>query len=129
MHIQSRIRSLSDSLNLAIQTVMDIIGSLMHAWRRRSTRPVVMRQEFVTIVRYYVGSAIDGYDCFPMDGDWEGRRPSELPPRLRRERRALADRRRRHVMALLDALGATRRRSWPGWSAAGSSTAPTATTG
>jgi hypothetical protein len=111
MPIRPRVRRLSRDLNLAVHLAIHTAGCItagaVHVWRDRHHphRGGNLRRELARMVRHYLASAVDGRDFFPVDGDREGRRPSQLPRQARRDRRESADRRRRQVMMLLDALG------------------------
>jgi hypothetical protein len=111
MPIRGRLRRIIRDLNLAahlaVHTADCIIASTRHVWRERHRRPGTIRHELAKILRCYVGCAVDGRDSFTVDGDFTGRLPSQLPAQTRRQRRALADRRRRCVTVLLRARGDT----------------------
>ena len=71
-------------------------------WRHSETS--VLRRLAVP-VRYFVATAVDPRTFFTCDGDDLGRQRKDLDQVARRQRRTLADLRRRHAGMLLRALG------------------------
>ncbi|MEJ3741806.1 hypothetical protein WEI85_00690 [Actinomycetes bacterium KLBMP 9797] len=94
---------------LAMQTASDIVHSAWHLWRTERSRiplPQLLRR-LVKICRYDLGGAVDPRMFFPIDAGVKGHRRRDLDRAGRRQRRGLADLRRRHASMLLHALGDT----------------------
>lgn len=80
-----------------------------YEWRQRHTpsrhgETSVLRRLAMPIC-HFVAGAVDPRTFFTCDGDGHGRRRKDLDRVARRQRRALADLRRRHAGMLLRALG------------------------
>ena len=100
-------RTIVTALYLAVQTASDITWNARHEWREHHTDmplPALLRR-LAKMCRYYLGGALDPRTFFAIDGDDRGRRRADLDRAARRQRRTLADLRRRHATMLLRALG------------------------
>ncbi len=113
MHIRKSVNRTSRNLNLAlhltVEITLSIIASARTDWRKAAVgrRLVAVCRNLLRSVRYYVSWAFDPHDYFAVDGDGAGRRRSRLNRGAQRQRRQLADLRRRRIGMLLQALGDT----------------------
>lgn len=103
------IRNLNLALHLSIEITLSVIASARADWRQAPAgqRLAAVCRKLPRSVRYFVGWATDPHDYFAVDGDHTGRRRSRLSAAERRQRRQLADLRRRRIGMLLRALGDT----------------------
>jgi hypothetical protein len=100
------ILSTTTGWHLAVQTGSDVLAGIWCECRDRSGDEP-LRRRVAKVCRYYLGWALDPRTFFAIDGDGFGRRRHELDEAARRQRRILADQRRRHAGMLLRALGDT----------------------
>ncbi len=93
---------------LAVQTTSDIGRPARHVWREHHDMPLsALLRRLAKMCRYYLGCTVDPRTFFAIDGDDRGRRRADLDRAARRQRRTLADLRRRDASMLLRALGDT----------------------
>ena len=102
-------RTADTAWHLAAQTMSNIVSSTRYNRRHSYTTSPgwTLLRGFVDTCRYWLGMGLDPRTFHAIDGDGGGRRRADLNRAQRRQRRVLADLRRRHVTMLLHALGDT----------------------
>src|SRR5437773_44514 len=83
---------------LAVQTTSDIGRAARHVARKPHDIPLpALARRLPKLCRYYLGGPVAPRTFSAIDGDARGRRRADLDGAPRRQRRTLADLRRRHA--------------------------------